>query len=196
MEPMDDSHFAQELLEEYAVRGIPANRVDVTNHLMACDSCNEIYEAELNFKERCAEAMQMGVEQRPHASVFSFSKPVWAATGALLVMIFMNSGVQPQSNAAQVLDMAAVRGAQSVHARSGVPLVLRLDTTGLDVRSAVQVAVVNDRGRAVWTGPAQHVDSVWKAQTARGLRPGRYWVRIPDPANPGELLREFQLDVQ
>ena len=138
----------------------------------------------------------MRVEQRPRANFFSFSRPVWAAAGALLVMIVMNSGVQPQSNAAQVLDMAAVRGAQSVQARSGVPLVLRLDTTGLDVRSEVQVAVVNDRGRAVWTGPAQQVDSVWKAQTARGLRPGRYWVRIPDPANPRELLREFQLDVQ
>jgi hypothetical protein len=196
MEPMDDSHYSQELLKRYAAHGLPSSRPDVTNHLIACDNCSEIYEAALTRMKQQPGAIVIRAERNPQANFLSFPKPVWAAAGALLFMIFMNQTVQPERGAAQVLEIAAVRGGQSVQARSGVPLVLRLDTTGLDVPGRVQVAVVNDRGRAVWTGAADHVDSVWKAETARGLRPGRYWVRVPDPARSGELLREFQLDVQ
>ena len=196
MERMDDSHIPEEVLERCAIEGFPADRSDITNHLMACDFCNELYEAELQFRDDYAHAVAKHAAQQREASLSMFPTPVWAAAGALLFLIFMNPVTQRGSNAAQVLDITAVRGGQTVQARPGVPLVLRLDTTGLEVPPSVQVAVVNEQGRSVWSGAAQQVNSLWKAETPRGLRPGRYWVRIPNPSQPGELLREFQLDVQ
>ena len=196
MEPMDDSHIPEEVLERCAIDGFPANRPDITNHLMGCDSCNEFYEAELRFRDKYAHALATHAAQQRQTSLFTFPTPVWAAAGALLFLIFMNPVAQRGAHPAQILDITTVRGGQTVQARPGVPLVLRLDTTGLEVPQSVQVAVVNERGRPVWSGAAQHVDSSWKAETARGLRRGRYWVRIPNPERPGEVLREFQLDVQ
>ena len=196
MEPMDDSHYPQELLEQYAAYGIPADKPAVTNHLIACDSCHEIYEAKLNTRQAPALANSGRDARRKQANLFTFPSPVWAAAGALFFLIFMNPAAQRSPGPAQILNIQAVRGGQTVQARHGVPLVLRLDTTGLEIPASVQVNVVNDRGRAVWTGSARQTDSVWKAETAKGLQPGRYWVRVPNPAQPGELLREFQLDIR
>ena len=196
MEPMDDSHIPEEVLERCVVDGFPANRPDITNHLLACDSCNEFYEAELRFRDKYAQAVATHAARQRQASFFTCPTPVWAAIGALLFLIFMNPVGQRGSHPAQVLDITAVRGGKTVQARPGVPLVLRLDTTGLELPPSVQVAVVNERGRHVWSGDAEQVDAVWQAETPRGLRPGRSWVRIPNPARPGEVLREFQLDVQ
>ena len=196
MERMDDSHIPDEVLERCVVEGFPEDRPEITNHLIECDACNGIYEAELRFRDMYVQAVATRPAPQPQAGAFASPTPVWAATGALLFLIFMTPEAQRGSHPAQVLDVAAFRGGQAVHARPGVPLVLRLDTTGLDVPPSVQIAVVNERGRPVWSGAAQQVDSFWRAETPRGLRPGRYWVRIPDPSRPGEVLREFQLDVQ
>lgn len=196
MEPMDDSHIPEEVLERCALRGFPADRPEITNHLIACDDCIEIYEAELTKHKTTFPVAVGAVRNQSRSTFFPFPTPVWAAAGALLVLIFINPAGQRASSAAQVLEIAAVRGGQTVQARPHVPLVLQLDARGLAIQTSVQVAVVNDRGRAVWTGSARQVDSAWRMETARGLRPGRYWVRIPDPSRPNELLREFQLDVQ
>lgn len=196
MEPMDDSHIPEDVLARCAVRGFPADSPEITNHLIACDDCNEIYEAELTKHNKHFPVAVTAVVEQSRSAYFPFPTSVWAAAGALLLLIFMNPAGQRASSAAQVLEVAAVRGGLRVQARPHVPLVLRLDATGLEIPGSVQVAVVNDRGRAVWTGAARHVDSTWRMESARGFRPGRYWVRIPDPARPNELLREFQLDVQ
>ena len=196
MEPMDDSHIPEELLERCAVHGLPADRPDITNHLIACDSCSDFYEGEIAFRKKLSAVTAGQGTRSSQLSFFPFPTSVWAAAGALLVLIFMNPAGQRASSAAQVLEIAAVRGGQTVQARPHVPLVLQLDATGLEIPRSVRVAVVNDRGRAVWTGSARQVDSTWRTETARGLRPGRYWVRIPDPSRPNEMLREFQLDVQ
>ena len=198
METLDDSHIPDEVLEHYARHGLPKNAPQISNHLIACDSCNDVYERELTFKSNLVKIRALPERTAPQTRTefFTFPKPVWAAAGALLMLIFMTPYVQQHTGAAQVIHIAAIRGGQTVQARSNVPLVLRLDTAGLDVPSHVRVDVVNDRGTAVWRGPAQQVDLTWQAETANGLRRGRYWVRIPDPGRPGELLREFQLDVQ
>lgn len=197
MERFDDSHIPEEALTYYAFHGIPDKRTDVTNHLVACDSCNAIYEDALDQKEALTRARDRAAVSMPRrrSSVFLLPKHVWAAAGVLFLLVFMSPDVQPYTEAAQVVEIAAVRGGQTIQARPQVPLSLRLDATGLDVPPVVQVDIVNERGEHVWRGSARQVGSAWQARTARGLRPGRYWVRIPDPSHPGEYLREFQLDV-
>ena len=200
MERFEDLHIPSELLERFAVRGIPADQPEITNHLMACDLCGEAYEHELLFKEQIVEAAQRSAKSRPKQSrfafAFAFARPVMVAAAALFFFMIVNTQVERKLEPAQVLEIAAVRGAETVQARSGVPLVLRLDTTGLELPSKVSVTLVNSTGNAVWTGAAQQADKMVEARTGQGLARGRYGGRIPAPAQPGESLREFQLIVQ
>jgi hypothetical protein len=197
METIEDSHIPEDMLSRYAFHGIPSEDTGVTNHLIACDDCHEVYEHHLNLKAALirSNTAETTAAQRSGPGVHGWPKTMWAAVAALLLVAFMVPSVPRQSSESQVLDVVAVRGGQAVQARSNVPLVLRLDTTGLDVPSNVPVDVVNFQGSSVWKGSAQQVNSKWQTKTETGFRKGRYWVRITDPAHPGELLREFQLEV-
>ena len=198
MERLDDSqHIPFKLLERYAVSGIPDTGAEITNHLMACDRCGEALEQlQARFDKQLAEAAARSPRRRPQQYWFAFARPVWAGAAALVVFMIINTQVLPRPVPEQILEIAAVRGAETVQARTGVPLVLRLDTTGLELPSKVPVTLVTSTGRAVWTGSAHQVNKVWEAKTSQGLARGTYWVRIPDPAQSGEILREFQLVVQ
>lgn len=198
MEKMDDSHYPENVLAQYAIHGIPENQSEVTNHLIACDSCHALYEHHLNIKA----ALQRSRGQTARAftaggrSWFGFAKPALAAAAAVaLVMLWIP--VQRSTGAVpQIVEVASARGARVVEARSNVPLVLRLDTNGLDVPSDVRVHIADASGTSIWQGAAHLVGSALQTQTDKGLRTGRYWVRIPDPHRPGEMLREFELNVE
>jgi hypothetical protein len=196
MERLDDSHIPSELLERYAVHGIPDERPEITNHLMACDLCGEVYEEELRRKKLFAEASDRSANRSPQQYWFAFARPVWVGAAALICFMIATTDLQRRPEPGQIVEIAAVRGTETIQARAGVPLVLRLDTTGLELPSKVPVTLVTSTGRAVWTGSAHQVNHVWEANTGQGLARGTYWVRIPDPAQPGETLREFQLVVQ
>jgi hypothetical protein len=118
-------------------------------------------------------------------------KPAWAAMAALaLLVVFVPMMRQPEGPA-QVVTVTALRGGDEVMARANSPIQLQLEMTALDVPEPVKVQIVDRNNSEIWSGTASKTTS-YQVNVGR-LEEGMYWVRVSDPANASELLREFRL---
>lgn len=195
-------HIPDETLSNYALGRLQKNDVPaVFEHLLACEECNMRYEEELDFRLALREAAS-----RPDAqpepvrkfnwiNIFAVPKPAWAAVAALVLLAVYLPIANRPDGPAQVISLTAVRGAEAVEATSGAPILLNLDMSALDAPDPVAVRLVDQRGAEIWSGAASAAGG-WRVMVDRKLEPGRYWVRVTNPANSAEQLREFQLDVK
>jgi hypothetical protein len=131
------------------------------------------------------------------AGWFRFPVMVWAPAAAALCVILAVSAINLRRGESILppvaISLMANRGAAQV-APAHHPLVLRLDTTGLEVNSpTVRIALVDANGKKLEESSAAFGPFL-DFKTARALEPGVYYARILKPGS-ADTAREFALDV-
>ena len=196
MELVAIEHRADEELELYALGRLPATlEAEVEEHLLVCDVCQE----RLNDLEAYALAMRQAIAAapdapaaKPRAAWLAFARlspiPVLSWAG-MLALILIGAALYfrpaPDVPPLAAIQLTALRGDNI----ASVEPALETDLTFSDAPAApaLRAEVVDAAGGAVWSGafPA----NTRKIQLTKRLAPGRYFVRLYDPA--GQLLHEY-----
>ncbi len=171
-------------LEAYAAGSLPVGEVtDVEEHLLVCADCQRrLAETEAYLRAmRRAAARARAVERRP----------VWAFA-AVAVVLAAGAGIEWRGRRAGVeVALAAMRGPEAQTAPAGAPLRLSLDATGLPAMAGYRVEVVDETGRAAFTGSGAPNGARIAVAAPKGLAAGRYFIRLYGQG----LLREYALAV-
>ncbi len=203
-----DSHPSEDFLEEYAFdRLSELDCAEFEEHLLICPRCqHNLHKTDeyISLMKRGAMEWQSDKASRATASRSAAWRSsiaavlgVGAVTAALAVAIPHYSG-RPSPSAFPV-ELVALRGGEGpamARARSGAAIGIMIDTTDLDDRHALRVAVVDASGKPVWAGDAREPNAGTRisARIDTRLRAGVYWIRLY--SSRGELLREFGLRVE
>jgi hypothetical protein len=193
------NHIPEETLEQYCLGRLAEPEVEpIEEHLLFCDSCQEMLSQTDNFlrairvacEELPAEAAVEPWWKRVWVGLPNYTKPALAmATCALAVFLFL-PGRNPGS---AVVDLQAMRGRETnVEAPAGKNLTLRLSVDGLAVSGPYELRVSNLAGASVATAAVEQSGSGSVAHV-ESLSAGTYWARLF--AN-GQLVREYSLSVR
>ena len=184
---MDDAQA-----ERYSMGAIPEEDLaGVEEHLLICEACQQRV-ADSDDYVHClrSAARKLREARKPERSR--------AAPGRMLVMAFAALGLMSgvwmlrQSPEQRTLgpfavDLQATRGTGlEAQAPPDRPLALHLNPNGLPAWPSYRVEIVDAVGSRVWEGAVP-------GAAVAPLRPGHYFARAYSP--PGELLREYALDV-
>jgi hypothetical protein len=201
-----EQHFDEESLELYAFGRLAEARAELLEeHLLICEECR----TRLDTTESYIKAMARGSLQLRKESAqpgllshvsgwFRWPVMVWAPAAAALCVILAVSALNLRRGEAilppvAVSLMANRDAAQVVQAHH--PLILHLDTTGLDLKSTtVQVILVDANGKKLEESTAAFAPFV-DFKTSRPLQPGVYYARILKPDST-DSAREYALDVR
>jgi hypothetical protein len=201
-----EQHLDEESLELYAFGRLAEERAELLEeHLLICEECR----TRLDTTESYIKAMARGSLKLQQESVqpgllshvsgwFRWPVMVWAPAAAALCVILAVSAANLRRGEA-ILPPVAVSlmafRAEAEVVQAHHPLILHLETTGLDLKSpTVQVTLVDANGKKLEESTAAFAPFV-DFRTARPLQPGAYFVRILKPGS-SDSAREFALDVR
>jgi anti-sigma factor RsiW len=196
----DDCHIDEENIERYSMGAMPEDAIaHFEEHLLICEAC----------QHRLAQT-DVYVSAMRQASARLRAEPVkrgfpWLGLPRLvpalagLAVVTVAAGLwfgRPGLGEAHPfpVDLAATRGAAiDATAPAGKGLLLRLDLANLPASPRYRVEMVDRSGHRVWQAsvPARGSKAEFKVPERQ---PGVYFVRVYRP--PGELLREYGLEVQ
>lgn len=202
METIRNEHLSEAEIEEYALGRLPRESAPaVLSHLMNCDECATLLEQEQDFRQVFCAAAEEAAKTEPSKERQTglrwnwFPAPAMMAAAALALVIFFVPTLQRSGTTAQTLNLSAYRGGDAVTASVSSPLVLRLDTTGLETGNRADVRIVSSDGREVWRESPRKEGNQSVVTVQRRLDPGLYWVRLY--RDGGETAdREFRLEVK
>jgi hypothetical protein len=122
------------------------------------------------------------------------------ALAALLMTALLASVVLLVMRPAPPVEVAlwVERGEVSsmAQAPANAPLRLTMEISSLPKLPAYRLEVVDARGKALSSVDLTAAEAPLVLSLPSGLEAGQYWIRMRDPAQPGELLREFGLTVK
>jgi hypothetical protein len=191
------SHIPEDLLERYAMGGLPhQDRGRLHKHLLHCSSCQiQLQQIDEYVKVMKAALTALEPADQQIAGPAVLRKPpntAWVAGFAALVLLvipFYRGNVT-------AVTLTAERGAFSTpHARAGHVL-LNIDVTEISRENGYQLEVVNPNGRPIWRASVEATRNQVAAEIPKRLRSGRYWIRLYDTGSPWRLLREYGLEVE
>lgn len=197
------SHAPEETLEEYVFGRLPEPQcAALEEHLLICPGCQQRLRETDDYIRLMKEAMN---GWRPAGKISAVRAAVASGTLAIVaagVMIVALAVAIPHSwrssSEPQTVALAAFRGgpASLVKARAGSAIDLVIDASDLDDPRNLQIEVVNESGKLVWTGAAGTVSTQGRilARVRSRLRSGVYWVRLFSTAR--DLVREFGLRLE
>lgn len=207
-----ENHVGDDELELYSLGRLSSSREEaVEEHLLVCETCQDrLAETEAYVLAMRTAAAKLA-EQAPPVwrqwldrlgALRWAPKPVWAAAGAVAMLLIAWGGLtwwpSARTEAPPVaVTLFVVRGEGSgiALAPAGRPLRLEAEVATLRPAGRYTFELVDAEGNALgrWA-VAPEADRA--AVVVSPLAPGRYWVRLyaADPA--GELLREYGLDVR
>jgi hypothetical protein len=204
METIRNEHLTEAEIEEFACGRLSRDSAPaVLSHLMNCDDCATLLEAEQDLRRDFREAAAEAAKAEPKKSRLAwpqwavFPAPALAAAAAIALVVLFIPTLRTPDTQARTVNLSAYRGATTVTASASAPLVLNLDLTGLNLRGGadLQVKIVDAGGSAVWQEAARIEGNHCVVNVNRRLDAGVYWVRL---ARQGETTpeREFQLDIK
>ncbi len=198
-------HPAEEVLEEYGFGRVrePA-LTDLEEHLLVCASCHaKLQELDEYAALMKAAAASFLLDSQPSRRA-SLWLPVPRVPTAMLLMVTgmlfvaIGGGITWRWRAVPAtatVQLAALRGGGSGTPSSlapgpaGRPLDLAVNAASLPPAAGYRLELVDQSGRALWTGKAKISGAQLTAHVSSGPRPGIYWIRLYTSRN--ELLREF-----
>jgi len=166
-----------------------------------CDHCATLVEQEQDFRrDFCTAARELAAAAEPVKARLPWSgwstfAPAMAAAAAIAVAVVFIPTFHKPNAGPQTVNLSAYRGTDRVTASAGTPLVLRLDTTGLDLDTRAEVRIVDTEGREVWRETPRADGNYGVVNVTRRLDRGVYWVRLVRQGDPSPQ-REFQLDIR
>ena len=201
-----EQHFDDESLESYSLGTLTEARSELLEeHLLICDGCRTRLDTTESYLKAMARGSLRLRQESAEPTIFAkasgwFRLPamVWApaAAMALCLIVFLSTASLRRGSVALApitASLVAERGAaQPVPAHH--PLLLHLDTRGLDLKSPVQMTLVDATGNKLEDQTTSAGSSV-DFKSSRPLEPGAYYLRILKPGSP-EPAREFALDVR
>lgn len=190
------THVSDTDLELYTEGSMTVNQAAVVSeHLFECDSCNERYEQEWQFRAAMRDALptiaQTPEARQPWWGIVSWPAPALAAAAALVVFGIVAPRFM-QTGGPVFAELTAVRSNKTVNLPANRPIQLRLDARGADSLQNVRIRLVDGSNKTIWEGPGEWKDGVWHAAVSSKPREGVYWVRVLQPSN-GEVIREYSL---
>jgi anti-sigma factor RsiW len=213
MQPSFD-HATEEALESYSMGTLPEAEAGILEeHLLVCAACQDRLtdsDRYLRAVRAAASKLRAGAPADRRGFVTwlpgFFAAPGLAWTlGAVCCLALVGwaahgwrtsspAGAQPVA-----VLLQTVRGeepAAGASAPTGRPLVLEADLAGLPVSTAYDLIVIDQAGSPVELLRAAPADGRLRAQAPKGLRKGRYWVRLYSGGPTADLLREYALRVE
>ena len=201
METIRQEHFSQAEIDACArTRSLSRELAPaLMEHYMNCDHCASLVEEEQQLRRDFCTAAKLslqGAQEKKEPAwgrISAFPVPALAAFALTAILLF---GPAFQRTAAHVttVELKAYRGSTNAAVSGRGPLVLKLDTTGLEVRGPVELRIVDATGRQVWHSKPRLSGGEWVDNINRRLARGVYWVRVMENGG-SELLREYRLDI-
>lgn len=191
-------HIQDDLIERYSMDRLTEPELsEVEEHLLTCTQCQERVEAEDRFTRAARAALS-----RPESAV-SEPKPSWqpmrnrwlglAFAGALALLMYFLLPTRTRTTQSQTVQLMAVRGTGDAgRARTGIPLLLELDTASLQP-GAYSANVTDAAGNSIWKKDVTVSGSRLDVRVDASLTAGKYWVHL---YNGSDLIREFSLLVE
>jgi anti-sigma factor RsiW len=211
MQIESDSHFAEELLEKYAV-GQLADGQDalIEEHLLICLECQvrltDIDDYARDMKVAMAELktgaapwrrrLPEWIFGRSGRGLFSIPVPVWV-TGLTILAVALLIPHWQVSAVPSEISLSASRGAHTglmAHASAHGKIRLKIDAASVPPSSSYQLQVVDASGREIWRTNLSPQNDEILAPIPMELPAGRYWVRL-STASDLKLLQEYGLAV-
>ena len=213
MQPSLD-HATEEGLERYSMGALPETEAEVLEeHLLVCVACQDrLTEADRYVRAVRAAASKLRASELANSRAAATWRPGFFAMPALALPLgailclaitwwaapgwraFSSGGTQPVA-----VLLETVRGgelAPGASAPSGRPLVLETDLAGLPVSTAYDLIVIDQAGSQVGRMQAAPEAGRLSVRVSKGLRKGRYWVRLYSGEGASDLLREYALRVE
>ena len=191
------SHIPEDLLERYAMGGLPRpGCARLHKHLLHCSSC-QIHLQQIDEYVKVMKAALTASEPADRQTVGpgvlrKAPNTAWVAGFTALVLLvipFYRGNVT-------AVTLTAERGAFSMpHALAG-HVRLKIDVTEISRESGYQLEVVNPNGRPIWQASVEATRNQVAVEIPKRLSSGKYWIRIYDTGWPWTLLREYGLEVE
>jgi hypothetical protein len=198
---LKDIHLSSEQLEEYVRGGLRTTEAArISGHLFECDSCNQRYDEEATLLISLRNAKAPALADKPVAMlpfwsrIFATPVPLFAAALTVVLVFFFVPRLSFNTTPV-VAELTAFRSATSTSAAANHPLLLRLDTTGLDEVRQFRAELADSSGNQVWNGTAVRQDGRQQVSVDKRLASGQYWVRLY-ASDKTDLLREFSLQLK
>jgi hypothetical protein len=122
---------------------------------------------------------------------------IFYAVAATAVLVLVVGGAIDWLSPAPAVEVAlwAERGEAATLAQAPAASALRLniDLTTLPQLQSYRVELVDARGKLINSSDLKAAGSQLSWSLPAGYAGGQYWVRLRDPGQPGEILREFGL---
>jgi anti-sigma factor RsiW len=205
------SQFNDELLERYALGGLPERQcAPLEEHLLVCTSCQHRLHRTDEYVNAVrgalrADAAPQSVSAEAACSVrllriLATSRPAQVALGVVIVglSVFLAdiSGREP-SDVAHATLISVRSGDGIARAAAARSLVLDLDASLLPARPEYRMQMVDHSGREVWAGAVRIDGPMLRVRVDRRMGRGRYWVRLYGRPDGGDdLLREYGLEIE
>jgi len=204
VDDMTGSHASDELLEQYAMCKLPEpDTADLEEHLLICSECRDRLEETETFLLAFRQAAQDPVPVRhsfvnrifANLSLPHVPKLAWVPVAAVVALLAIWIPTQKQSGTGmKSVELMAYRsgeGSGPVSIRSGEPVELRADLTGVPAAETYRVEIAGRDGDVVYQSEAKPDANKLVVAIKDGLEAGRYWVRIYQPDQTESPLREF-----
>ena len=205
------SHIEPEKLELYAMgRMSEEQSVQVEEHLLLCADCQDqlqefdvflqalrqvsvkVPKAQPSLGARLREFFQSLIPARP-------TYALGAIAASVLAIVMLVPRQQQQALGTFAVNLESTRGDNltgAVTAPANYRLQLSLDLRGVAERENYSVTIASSSGDAIFTTRATPAGTRLPVLADKPLRPGDYWIRVSEPAEPHALLREFSLTVK
>jgi hypothetical protein len=197
------SHPGEDVLELYCLdRLSESEAAPVEEHLLVCEACQRrVTELDVFLRAARQATRELRSEERYAGAEAGWAwpfRPGWIAAGALAVLMLAVVPMARRPVETQEIALSALRGAAEAAgagiARSGAPLRLNLDLTGIESAGCCILQLVSAAGKVLreTTGAPQQGRAILEHPS--GLGKGQYWIRVK--SNSGADLREFGLTVR
>jgi len=202
-------HPGDDALELYSLGTLSESETGpIEEHLLVCEACQlKLQETDEYVRAVRTAAAKLRDERsaRRWPSVVQWVqplrtwKPAWAVVLLLIVLPaiwFVVSRTDATPPVAILLHSSRGVGDTVAHAPHGKRLTLSMEAAEVPGLPTYAVEVVGSGGNRVWKGSGAGRDGLVVGGPVPSLTPGRYWVRLYEPGSPGELIREFGLEVR
>lgn len=208
-----ENHIDDEELELYSLRRLSESREEaVEEHLLVCNVCQDrLAETDAYVQAVRTAAARLAERESPVwrrwldrlGALRWAPRPVWAAAGAVALLLIVWGGMVWLKSAGPELPpvavtLLAVRGESPgiASAPAGRPLRLEVEVATVGRADRYTLELVNGDGDLIGRWAVQPQADRAALVVPQGLARGRYWVRFYAGSPAGELLREYGLDVR
>jgi hypothetical protein len=187
-------HPADDTLELFALGRLDAPTLEqVEEHLFVCDRCQATVTEADEFGSAIRAALAEAHSAQPAAPWWRMRWRTVAPMAAMAVaaMLLVSVSLQPPADLTPTpIILRAQRGGPAdvaVHAPSGAPLELRIQSSYLTPGPDSRLSIVDETGHRAWSGSFDGEVAYLRS----GLSKGTYWVRLYDGRN--QLQQEYGL---